>query len=101
MLRRTAMIGVLFGLGILLLLPMNKSEAQVSTGTIGGTVRDSTAAAVPGAQVVARAMQKYGMLLSDGGNIALTFARGTNRNVGPDVLEHDDPVGVFLIDCRV
>jgi serine/threonine-protein kinase len=27
-----------------------------------------------GAQVVARAMQKYGMLLSDGGNMALTFA---------------------------
>lgn len=27
-----------------------------------------------GARVVARAMQKYGMLLADGGNIALTFA---------------------------
>jgi serine/threonine-protein kinase len=27
-----------------------------------------------GAQVVAKAMQKYGMLLADGGNIALTFA---------------------------
>jgi serine/threonine-protein kinase len=26
----------------------------------------------PAAQVVARAMQKYGMFLSDGGNIALT-----------------------------
>ncbi len=26
----------------------------------------------PGAQVVARAMQRYGMLLADGGNIALT-----------------------------
>jgi serine/threonine-protein kinase len=27
-----------------------------------------------GAKVVARAMQKYGMILSDGGNIALTAA---------------------------
>ena len=26
----------------------------------------------PAAQIVARAMQKYGMFLSDGGNIALT-----------------------------
>jgi hypothetical protein len=28
----------------------------------------------PSAQIVARAMQKYGMFLADGGNIALTFA---------------------------
>jgi len=30
-----------------------------------------------GARVVARAMQRYGMLLSDGGNIALTAASDT------------------------
>lgn len=57
MLRRTTMIGVLFGLGILLLFPMKRAEAQVSTGTIGGTVRHSTAAAVPGAQVAARSIE--------------------------------------------
>jgi serine/threonine-protein kinase len=32
----------------------------------------------PGAQVVARAMQKYGMFLSDGGNIALTAQADTD-----------------------
>jgi hypothetical protein len=57
MLRRITMIGVLFSLGILLLFPTNRSAAQVSTGTIGGTVRDSTSAAVPGAQVVARSIE--------------------------------------------
>src|SRR5260370_1876757 len=35
------------------------------------------------------------------GNIAFTLARGTNRDVGPYILEHDDPVDIFLIDCRV
>ena len=53
MLRRTARVGVLFVLSVVLLLPV-RSGAQVSTGTIGGTVKDSTGAAVPGAQVVAR-----------------------------------------------
>ncbi|APR82384.1 Hypothetical protein A7982_07733 [Minicystis rosea] len=33
-----------------------------------------TSLASAGARVVAKAMQKYGMVLSDGGNIALTFA---------------------------
>jgi len=36
---------------------MHRSEAQVSTGTIGGTVKDSTGAAVPGAQVVAASIE--------------------------------------------
>src|SRR6476661_8459704 len=33
-------------------------------------------------------------------NIAFTLARGTNGDVGPYILEHDNPVGVLLIDCR-
>jgi len=45
----------------------------------------------PGAQVVARAMQKYGMILADGGNIALTaqndaFGAHTWGEVGIDAL---------------
>ena len=57
MLRRKAVLVVLFVLGLVLLLPTNRSQAQVSTGTIGGTVKDSTGAAVPGAQVVARSVE--------------------------------------------
>ena len=48
----------------------------------------------PAAQVVARAMQKYGMYLSDGGNIALTaqsdadtIAKYTDVNFGPHDLQ--------------
>jgi serine/threonine-protein kinase len=48
----------------------------------------------PAAQVVARAMQKYGMFLSDGGNIALTAqsdadttAKYTDVNFGPHDLQ--------------
>src|SRR6267142_971498 len=33
-------------------------------------------------------------------NVAFTLARGANGHVGPYILEHDNPVGVFLIDCR-
>ncbi len=45
----------------------------------------------PGAQVVARALQRYGMILADGGNIALTaesdrFTRHTWAEVGVDAL---------------
>ena len=57
MLRRTSALVVLFGLSFLSLLPVYKSEAQVSTGTIGGTVKDSTGAAIPGAQVVAGSIE--------------------------------------------
>jgi hypothetical protein len=55
--RRITAVVVLFGLSLLSLLPMHRSEAQVSTGTIGGTVKDSTGAAVPGAQVVAASIE--------------------------------------------
>jgi serine/threonine-protein kinase len=48
----------------------------------------------PAAQVVARAMQKYGMFLSDGGNIALTAqndadtkAKYTDMDFGPHDLQ--------------
>ncbi|MBW6493726.1 MAG: hypothetical protein K0B16_04070, partial [Burkholderiaceae bacterium] len=37
-------------------------------------VEQEIAALKPAARVVARAMQKYGMLLADGGDIALTAA---------------------------
>ncbi len=57
MLRRTSALVVLFGLSFLSLLPVYKFEAQVSTGTIGGTVKDSTGAAIPGAQVVAGSIE--------------------------------------------
>ena len=48
----------------------------------------------PAARVVARAMQKYGMFLADGGNIALTAqsdtdttAKYTDVNFGPHDLQ--------------
>lgn len=42
----------------------------------------------PGARVVARALKKYGMILSDGGNIPLTFADdrlSTNKWANPNI----------------
>jgi serine/threonine-protein kinase len=52
----------------------------------------------PAAQVVARAMQKYGMFLSDGGNMALTAQsdRDTNaKYTDMDFGAHD------LVDLKV
>lgn len=42
----------------------------------------------PGARVIARALKKYGMILSDGGNIPLTFADdrlSTNKWANPNI----------------
>ena len=55
-----------------------------------------------GAQVVLRALQRYGMALADGGNIALTAASDRNRSVGWDgLLEPRDLEGIEPTDFEV
>jgi Carboxypeptidase regulatory-like domain len=57
MFRKLSFACALFGMAFLMLIAMSNSEAQVSTGTISGTVKDSSGAAVPQARVVARSVE--------------------------------------------
>ncbi len=66
---------------------------------------DFDVSALPaGAQVVARAMQRYGMALSDGGNVALTAASDRFRStswdglLGPRDLDTIQPTDFEVID---
>lgn len=55
-----------------------------------------------GAQVVLRAMQRYGMALADGGNVALTAASDRNRSVSWEgLLEPRDLEGIEPTDFEV
>jgi len=56
----------------------------------------------PGAQVVARAMQKYGMFLADGGNIALTAKADTGTSAKWDgLLAPGDLAGLKVSDFEM
>jgi len=55
--KQMSLVRALFGLTLLILLALNNSEAQVNTGTIGGTVKDNSGAVVPGARVVVKSVE--------------------------------------------
>jgi serine/threonine-protein kinase len=56
----------------------------------------------PGARVVAKAMQKYGMILSDGGNIALTARSDSNTTAKwAGLLEAGDLGGLAVSDFEM
>ena len=57
MFRQISPVRALLGLVLLMPLAMSNSEAQLSTGTIAGTVDDSTGAVVPNAQVVVQSLE--------------------------------------------
>ena len=56
----------------------------------------------PGAQVVARALKKYGMFLADGGNIALTAKADTDSaNKWDGLLNPSDLAGLKVTDFEM
>jgi Carboxypeptidase regulatory-like domain len=57
MFRKLSIACALFGMAFPMLLVTNNSQAQVSTGTITGTVKDTSGAAVPQARVVAKSVE--------------------------------------------